>query len=315
MLLRALLGLGKGRRVEPAMERAAQHHEGAGRRPEEQQGQGIAHPLEPVHDRVRDPFAGHQHMTRSSELGDEIDQVAEPFRPGQLLGSHESKHQHHAADCPDRDQRQEVAGPPRREHVDQHQRNRGSDDCGQDEERDQGANHGQWKQPAAVVHDAVRRQDRYQQQGHHPRRMDQRFENLREIEPAPVHRGRHQHVEVFGQEEGRERCHQVGEQQDRSERQQQHAEDLAGQQAADFRRGAEILEHPVKDQKGAEPEGAPNDSEQNHPPGGLVAALGHPGRHAPPFREHDLGDAGASGRGLSHRRRHSARVPPTRRSA
>ena len=76
--------------------------------------------------------------------------------------------------------------------------------------------------------------------------MNQRLAELGQIDIEPVHRRRHEQVEILGEEEGRERRNHVGEQQDRQEGQEHEAEQLAGEQRPDLLYAAEVAEHPVQ---------------------------------------------------------------------
>ena len=83
-----------------------------------------------------------------------------PFGAGQLLGLHEPEQQHQAGRGAGRHEAQDVAGPPGREDVHQQQRRRGADDRRQHQERRDGREGDEGEERAAVIHDAVRGEDR-----------------------------------------------------------------------------------------------------------------------------------------------------------
>ena len=155
------------------------------------------------------------------------------------------------------------------------------------------------------------------EQRHHPRRVDHRFRELGQIEPGTADRGRDQEVEILGQEVSREGGDDVGEQQDREQRQQDHAEDLGGEQIADVLHPLDVAQHPEGDAEDGGPEGAADHGEhQQLAPGAAPLLLQARERPAPLRREQGPdGRLGRCGRHLSVRARRRAAARAGRPSA
>src|SRR2546430_8440115 len=71
-----------------------------------------------AHDGAARPLARQERRGGGAQHGDVVEQVPEPFRPGQLLGADHAEQQDHAARGSQRDDRQQVARAPRWKDVD-----------------------------------------------------------------------------------------------------------------------------------------------------------------------------------------------------
>ena len=152
-------------------------------------------------------------------------------------------------------------------------------------DHEEGNKHGHGEEPehpAAAVHPAVRREHRDRHQRDHPARGDHGLDQLRAVQPQPVHRSRHQQVEVLRQEETRERRDDVRQQQDREEAHEHQPEQFAGEQRPDFRNAAEIHEQLVQQAEDECPEQRP-DHRQQRDPHAAAFLVAHRSR---PRREH-----------------------------
>src|SRR6266568_3190886 len=106
--------------------------------------------------------------------------------------------------------------------------------------------------------------------------MQQRFAELREIESQPVDRRRDEQIEVFGEEEARERRNDV--------REQDQAEDFSRDQRPQLLDRTQRLQDLVQDAKDAEPERPRDDRQNDELPGAAAGALfAQPLQRGPPF--------------------------------
>src|SRR6266516_704177 len=103
--------------------------------------------------------------------------------------------------------------------------------------------------------------------------MQQRFPELREIESQPVDRRRDEQIEVFGEEEARERRNDVREHENRDEREQDQAEDFSRDQRPQLLDRTQRLQDLVQDAKDAEPERPCDDRQDDELPGAAAGAL------------------------------------------
>ena len=215
-----------------------------------------------AHDCVRRPLAGQEGRGRRAQDGEEVEEIAEPLRAGELLGPNHAKQQDEARCRAQGDDRKQVPGASRREHVDQDKRHRAAHDGRQDQHRhDRHHGVGQ-EQDATAVDDSIRREDRDRHQGDHPRRVQQRLAQLREVKTQPIDRGGHEQIEVLGEEEARQRGDHVRQNQDRDEGEQHQPEDLGGEKRPELLGAADVLQDQVQHSVHADPEQQPHGDEE-----------------------------------------------------
>ena len=141
-------------------------------------------------------------------------------------------------------------------------------------------------QHAPLVRHAVRGEHRDGHQHDHPARVHRGLEQLGAVEAQPVDRSRDQQVEIPRQEEARQRGDDVRQQQDREEADENHAEQLSGEQRTDLRHSAEVEEQAVtaitktKAQKSTPmmPSSAMRAPRPRSPPRARTRAVSHFGR-------------------------------------
>ena len=122
------------------------------------------------------------------------------------------------------------------------------------QERQEHGRREQPERPAAAVDPAVRREHRDRHERDHPARGDHGLDQLRAVEPQPVHGPRHEQVEILREEEARERRDDVRQQQDREEAHEHQAEQLPREQRPDLRDSAEVREQLVQQSEDERPE-------------------------------------------------------------
>src|SRR5438477_3684154 len=201
-----------------------------------------------------------------------------------------------------RHDRQQIARAARREYVDQYEGDGRPHDRGNHQHREQGEDRERREQRAAVVDHAVRRENRHGHQRHHPRRVQQRLAQLRQVDPQPVHRRGHEQVQVLRQEKARQCGNDVGEHQDRDERQQHQAQQLAREQRTQLLDAPEVAQDHVQHPEHGQPKQRPHAHQQQQLSRAATRALlADPLQCGPPL-------------GLEHapqrRLRHGAPSPP-----
>src|SRR6185312_6678884 len=210
---------------------------------------------------------------RASQQDDEVEQVAEPFGPRQLLGTNQPEQQDHAARRAEGNDGQQVARATGREDVDEDERQRASDDRRQNQHRQDRDDGIEREQQPALEHHAVRRENRHDHQRHHPRRVQQRLAELREVETQPVHRRGHEQIEVLRQKGARDRRDDVGEHQDGDEGQQNEAKNFSGNQRAELFDRAQAAQDAKQHVEHEPPERATDQREQNELAAAAARAL------------------------------------------
>src|SRR5256885_11033515 len=103
--------------------------------------------------------------------------------------------------------------------------------------------------------------------------MQQRFAELRDIQTQPVDRCRHQQIQNLGEKEARQRRNDVRQHQDGNEGQQNEAENLAGDQRAQFFDAAQRFQDPIQHAEHADPEAASHQCENDELAGPALRAL------------------------------------------
>jgi hypothetical protein len=93
-----------------------------------------------------------------------------------------------------------------------------------------------------VIRRAERREHRHREQHHHPARVHSRLEQLRTVQLEPIHRRAHEQVEIAREKEAGQRGDDVRQQQDREESDQDHPEELAGEERPEVGHAAKINE-------------------------------------------------------------------------
>src|SRR6266508_1393068 len=106
--LRPLLRLGEPLRVECAVQHGAERDECGGGCPEQDQRERIQLVSQESHDCLRRPFARQEGRRRAAQQNDEVQQVAETFRAGQLLGSDDAERQEYESEHLSGNQRSEL---------------------------------------------------------------------------------------------------------------------------------------------------------------------------------------------------------------
>ena len=206
------------------MQQRAEHQQPGRRRPEEIQRKQVEVSGEPTHQRALQPLARQGGRCGAAQYGDEFYQRPEPFGSGQLLGSHEPEQDHDARAGEHGDDRQNVPRAPSRKDVHQQQREGAADDRRNNQKRKKGGDRDERKPDATVKREAIRREHRNGEQDHHPTGMQRCFKQFGAVDGEPVHRRRHQQVEIAGEEERRQRRDDVRQQQNGDEREQEHAQ-------------------------------------------------------------------------------------------
>src|SRR5260370_29752130 len=114
--------------------------------------------------------------------------------------------------------------------------------------------------------------------------MEQGLRELREIERQPVDRRRDEQVEVFGEEEARERRDDVREHENGDEGEQDQSQYLSRDQRPQLLHRAQAFQDLVQDAKDPEPERPRNDRQEDELPGAAARALlADPLPRGPPF--------------------------------
>ncbi len=259
--------------------------------PEQDQRERIQLVSQESHDRLRRPFARQEGRRRAAQQNDEVQQVAEAFRAGQLFGSDDAEQQDHAAGGPKRDDRQQIARASSRENVDEYQRHRTAEHRRQDQHRHDRDDRVEREQHTPLKDDAVRGQNRYRHERHHPGRVQQRLPQFREVQAQPIDRRRDEEVEVLGEEKARQRRDDVGEHEDRDKRQEDESEDLSGNQRSELLDRTQALQDLEQHTEDARPEQASDDRQDDELAGAAAGALlTQPLERGPPFGLQDVGE-------------------------
>ena len=124
-------------------------------------------------------FAAHS-LGSQTELGvlqhgDEVYEIAESFRPRQLLRPQHAEQHDQRSRAKEREQREQVARAPRRKHVHQHQRQRAAATAGIAGRRTSVAS-ATMINTARSIRNAVCGEHRHEHQHDHPRGVHDRFE-------------------------------------------------------------------------------------------------------------------------------------------
>ena len=114
--------------------------------------------------------------------------------------------------------------------------------------------HDERKERSALEHDAVGREHRNGHQHDHPARVDERLEQLGQVEREPVDRRRDEQIQIARQEETGERRDDVRQQQDREESDENQREQLSGQQRPDLLHAAEEAQQAKQQHEDERPE-------------------------------------------------------------
>ncbi len=266
--------------------------------PEQVEGEYLRCTVQVRHDPLLRPFARQQRRRRRAQNRDELDQRAESLGAGELFGSHQAEQEHEPRCREHGDEAENVAGAAGGEDVHQQERGRRSDHAGNDEQRHEDAQRHQREQQPAVVHPPVGHEDRYRQERDHPARVQHRLDLLRPVHPQPVHRRRHDEIEVLCEEEGGQCRDDVRQEEDRQKSQQHHAQQLAGEERADLGDAGEVAEQLHEQREDHRPEGGADRQQHEQPQSAPLVTAG-----AARPRRQPLGREQQTNRRVGERRR------------
>ncbi len=186
--------------------------------------QPVAAPLQARKQGFARPERRQQDGDRRLKVGEEPGDVGERFDAQQPLRLNHAEQHDEARREEQAHQHEDVPCAPGGKHVDEHERHRRPEGYGDDDEGKDGQHGGNVELRAGASRQTDADEHRDEERGHHPRRLADRAGEARVKQPARRNRRAHQQLQVFRQEERRERGDDAAEGEEREKREEEPGE-------------------------------------------------------------------------------------------